>query len=373
MKWHAQHQRTAFQGVLPILIAVTASIQLPLAADAEDFHIKNGDVTSLIAAINAANEADDADVIHLAKRGHYVLTTEYADATGLPPITSPITIDGNDAAIYRDGSPATPEFRIFYVRRGGNLGLDHVTVTNGATFFGGGIYVDGILSLVNGTSIANNRGGDGGGIFVQLGIVEIRDSVVSGNVAFYGGGILADNGATTEIIASRITDNRAIQPPGPVSGGWGGGIANMRFGGGFPDFGTSLVIRDSMIDHNSAVQGGAIYDNTGKAVVFNSTIANNTATSSNGGAIAKVGDASLGARHNCIVGNSNIALVGDGTVPDVTADYNWWGAADGPSGFGGGSGDSVNSHVSFGPFLRSPAAAQCQPLQDGDHKEKKEK
>src|SRR5262245_12764909 len=175
MKWQAQHHRTVFHGVLPILIAITASFQLPRLANAADFHIKNGDVTGLISAINAANEADDADVIHLAKRGHYVLTTEYADATGLPPITSPITIDGNDAVISRDGSPATPEFRIFYVRRGGNLTLDNVTVTNGATFFGGGISVDGILSLVNGTSISHNRGGDGGGIFVQLGIVEIRN------------------------------------------------------------------------------------------------------------------------------------------------------------------------------------------------------
>lgn len=373
MTWHAQRHRTVFRGILPILVAFTASVQLPGVANAEDFHIKNGDVTGLIAAINAANEADDVDVIHLAKRGRYVLTTEYADTTGLPSITSPITIDGNDAAIYRDASQATPEFRIFYVRRGGNLTLDHVVVSNGATFFGGAIYVDGILSVVNSSSISNNRGGDGGAIFVQLGIVEIRNSTVSGNVAYYGGGILSDNGATIEIIASRITDNRAIQPPDPVSGGWGGGIANVRFGGGFPDFGTSLVIRDSLIDHNTAVQGGAIYDNTGKAVIFNSTIADNTATSGYGGAIAKVGDALLSARHNCFIQNGDIALSGDATTPDVTADFNWWGAADGPSGFGGGSGDSVSSHVGFGPFLESPAAAQCQPLKANNDKGKKEK
>jgi hypothetical protein len=365
-QWYIRLQHIALVVILLMELATTAnllSIILPGLAVAEDFRIKDGDVNSLIEAINAANNNDHANVINLAKGGHYTLKTVYAEDTGLPPITSLIRINGNGATINRDRSRGTPEFRIFYVQRGGNLTLNRVTVKNGKTGFGGGIFVDGILRLVDGSSISNNQATDGGGIFVGGGtliggIIEIKQSTVSDNLAYYGGGIFADNGATTEIIASRITGNRAVQQPEPVSSGWGGGIANVRFGSA-PDFGTSLVIRDSVIDHNSAVQGGGIYDNTGKTVVFNNIVSNNTATSSDGGAIAKFGDALLIVHYNCITKNSDIALFSDGTSPEVNATYNWWGAVDGPSGSGPGSGDSVSANVAFDPFLQAPTAAQC--------------
>jgi hypothetical protein len=359
-------------GTLALLMGLAATanllpIILPGLAVAEDFHIKNGDVNSLIAAINAANNNDLDNVINLAKGGRYTLKTVYAEDTGLPPITSLIRINGNGATINRDASQGTPEFRIFYVQRGGNLTLNRVTVKNGKNVFGGGIVVDGILRLVNGSYISNNQGTAGGGIFVGGnilggGIIEIKHSTVSNNLAYYGGGIFADNGATTEIIKSRITGNRAVQQTEPVSSGWGGGIANVGFG-------SSLVIRDSLIDRNSAVQGGGIYHNTGKAVVFNSIVSNDTATSGDGGAIAKFGDALLIAHYNCITKNSDIALFSDGTSPEVNAAYNWWGAVDGPSGSGSGSGDSVSANVAFSPFLKAPTAAQCQPWKAGDDEE----
>jgi hypothetical protein len=247
--------------LLPIMLLILSGL-----AFAKDFHIKNGDVNSLIAAINAANDNNLDNVINLAKGGCYTIETVYAETTGLPPITGLIKINGNGATIKRDASQGTPEFRIFYVQHGGNLTLDRVTVKNGKNVLapgsGGGIFVWGILSLVNDSHISNNNAIDGGGIFVGFGgILEIEDSTVSDNLAYYGGGIFADNGATTEIINSRIMSNRAVQQPEPVSGGWGGGIANVSFGSA-PDFGTSLVIRNSMIDRNSAVRGGGIYDNT---------------------------------------------------------------------------------------------------------------
>ncbi len=44
--------------------------------------------------------------------------------------------------------------------------------------------------------------------------------------------------------------------------------------------------------------------------------------------------------HNCIVGNT-AGLVHDGTALGLAANYNYWGAADGPSGIGAGSGDPI--------------------------------
>ena len=43
----------------------------------------------------------------------------------------------------------------------------------------------------------------------------------------------------------------------------------------------------------------------------------------------------------------------------VTAENNWWGAADGPSGIGPGSGDAVHGNVDYDPFLTSPSP--CAP------------
>ena len=39
------------------------------------------------------------------------------------------------------------------------------------------------------------------------------------------------------------------------------------------------------------------------------------------------------------------------TGPDLNAECNWWGASDGPSGAGAGSGDPVSTNVDFDPFL----------------------
>ena len=59
-------------------------IVLPFLAIAHDFHIKNGDVNSLIAAINAVNNNDHNKVINLTKNGCYRLKMVYSEDTGLP-------------------------------------------------------------------------------------------------------------------------------------------------------------------------------------------------------------------------------------------------------------------------------------------------
>ena len=65
-------------------------------------------------------------------------------------------------------------------------------------------------------------------------------------------------------------------------------------------------------------------------------------------------------RYNNIVGNSPYGgsfgvfqESGEGEIVDARA--NWWGAADGPSMFGPGSGDTVNSYVDYSEWLTGPA------------------
>ncbi|PKP57623.1 hypothetical protein CVT91_10200 [Candidatus Atribacteria bacterium HGW-Atribacteria-1] len=54
---------------------------------------------------------------------------------------------------------------------------------------------------------------------------------------------------------------------------------------------------------------------------------------------------------NKIEGNTEFGLLNEDTTNTVDAENNWWGAADGPSGFGSGSGDAVSSYVDFDPWL----------------------
>lgn len=55
--------------------------------------------------------------------------------------------------------------------------------------------------------------------------------------------------------------------------------------------------------------------------------------------------------YNEIINNSNYGVL-NGTGEVINAKYNWWGANDGPSGAGPGTGDAVSSNVDYDPWLR---------------------
>src|SRR5262245_53219550 len=83
---------------------------------ATTFNIPDGDVAGLIKAINDANANPGADTISLAANGTYTLTAidnAWYGPNGLPPIASPIIIEGNGSVIERDTN--APKFRLFYV------------------------------------------------------------------------------------------------------------------------------------------------------------------------------------------------------------------------------------------------------------------
>jgi parallel beta-helix repeat protein len=57
--------------------------------------------------------------------------------------------------------------------------------------------------------------------------------------------------------------------------------------------------------------------------------------------------------YNNIYGNHGGGLIYLGGA-SINATYNWWGASDGPSGFGPGTGDSVSNEVDYTPWLTFP-------------------
>lgn len=69
---------------------------------------------------------------------------------------------------------------------------------------------------------------------------------------------------------------------------------------------------------------------------------------------------------NNITGNDVSGVTNQITSGDVDGTCNWWGAADGPSGAGPGSGDSVSSNVDFDPWLIAPAPGGACGVQEAE-------
>ncbi|MGW4436784.1 hypothetical protein ACWELO_13620 [Streptomyces sp. NPDC004596] len=231
--------------------------------------------TALVNAINTANSTPGSDTLNLASGCRYALTNALPAGVGLPAITSPIVINGNDATIVRTSGT----FRILTVN-GGNLTLRAVTIANGdatgssvASGAGGGIVVTGGGSLdANAVVITGNRADFGGGVSNFNGSTStVNAAVVSGNTAGVNGGGLVSDG-TLNVAASTISGNRA--------GGAGGGIANIG----------TLTVRASNIRSNQATTGGGLANGVpavsgGTSTVSISNISNNTASGNNPGGI----------------------------------------------------------------------------------------
>jgi len=222
----------------------------PHRVEGATFAVRDGDVAGLIRAITQANDENaypGPDTIDLSEEGTYTLSAvvdETFGATGLPAITSQITINGSGATIKRSEAEGTPRFRILLVTDEGFLELNHVTIVNG--------------------DISGSRFGpfgDGGGLLNTGGVVHISGSTISGNKARNWGGGLA-NGGQMIIGTSHITDN--------VSEFCGGGIDN------FGTSGSSLEIVQVTISGNHAPTGGGI-GNRGMLSLSDSTISENTA------------------------------------------------------------------------------------------------
>src|SRR5438093_1529599 len=149
-----------------------------VAAYSAVFNISSGDVTGLIDAINTANSNGEADTINL-EPGTYILTPP-----GLPSITSEIIINGADPEI------TIIERSSFDVAGSAKLTINRLTKRGGGAFQGGGIFNQGMMTIMNST-VANNFAGRfaiGGGIS-NNGVLKIISSTISGNTAgFFGSG-----------------------------------------------------------------------------------------------------------------------------------------------------------------------------------------
>lgn len=154
----------------------------------------------------------------------------------------------------------------FFVN-GGETTIDGGNIINNRANCGGGFYcVDGDMRVKGGTVANNISNVSGGGIYVK-GTFDMDGGSISENEAVNGGGIYAEKGSVATISSGTITNNQA------KGGGNGGGI--------YIDEGASInLYKSAEIESNSTEsngKGGGIYMNGTMNVAGDAiTVMNNT-------------------------------------------------------------------------------------------------
>lgn len=185
---------------------------------------------SLRAAITAANTNAQPDTIT------FNIPTGSAGCTGLACTVTlttgelPILNDGAGNTVTIDGSGVNRvtisgggNSRVFFVTNSASLSLINLTVTDGSSNFGGGLYNDGGTLDLNGVTVSGNTvTASGGGIYTTgaTGNTTLTNSTVSGNTSKFSGGIQIDRGGVLNLTNSTITNNSASSTSdGAAAGG----------------------------------------------------------------------------------------------------------------------------------------------------------
>ena len=233
---------------------------------------------------NAIDTALPGDAITFGVNGTITLTS------GELSINKDLTINGPGAAsLAVSGDHASRVFNVL----GGTVSMSSMTIRDGVTGQGGGIWVsDGSsVSLADVVVSGNQTNGDGAGIF-NAGNLTVSNSTVSGNaivnISDAGGGILNATTGTLQVTASTISGNTAT--------GQGGAIENA---------GTAALTNSTLsgnIASNDSFGGGAIL-NGGILTLLNDTISGNT-TPSVGGGIYACCSGTLSLKNTIVAGNT---------------------------------------------------------------------
>lgn len=331
----------------PLATASTADIVVTAGTPPE---ISNDQQCSLIEAIINANNDDSthadcrtgsgADVIILPASSTQLLTTAHNSIygpTGLPVITSTITIEGNGSSIGRESS--APSFRILAVAKGAELYLHQTTISGGASasdgvpMQGGGVLNYGVLEVNKSKIINNTSAHHGGGIHSEGGTLVVRNSILSGNFALAAGGAIAQIRNSGILLNNECYENIAQQDGGCM---WAGGTSTVtvtnntiranfgKAGAGLrAEWDTVLLVNYSTVSENLALgSGGGVSGGAHSTViVLNTTITDNVSEISGGGVTA--GGSLTFVKYSTVSGNfapkgGGIAAVSSGTA-DGTA------------------------------------------------------
>ena len=225
-------------------------------------------------------------------------------------INNDLVINGNGASNTIIDAVAVSD-RIFDIPSTGfTVEINDLTVRNGSTDDGGGIFNDVNDLTINNSVITNNLASDdGGGISNRGGTVTINNSVISLNTTVgtsnsNGGAIRNDTAGTMTINNSLIVSNTIT-----VSGN-GGGVFNSN--------NSMATINNSTIRNNTAVfDGGGVYIRSGTVIINNSTISNNLAQDDDGGGLSNEGGTAT--VNNSTISGNNAGRHGGGIANTSSA------------------------------------------------------
>jgi uncharacterized repeat protein (TIGR02543 family) len=149
--------------------------------------------------------------------------------SALPDLDRDMSIDGGSHHITLDGDG---KYRIFHVLYEVSVTLNALTITNGHELRGGGIFIDGTLTLTNSTLSNNSSDSDGAGIYSQ-GSLSITNSTFSGNVSGGEGGGIYSAYIDATITNSTLSSNSADYLGGDLYGA--ATLVNTILGPATPD------------------------------------------------------------------------------------------------------------------------------------------
>ena len=325
----------------PLLVSLFLLLST-IQSYAEVFNIPSGNVTALVAAINAANANGEENTINL-EPGTYTLTAIDngvidSNSNGLPIITGIISINGIDAlATFIERDPAAPIFRIFSISSSGKLSVDGLTVRRGGgsrTQLAGGFSNAGTLTITR-SIVEQIECCDlsEASAIRNTGTLKLSETHVTDNHSLHG--VTIRNLGTMTIVSSSITfngdDAAIIENFSSADTRIEDSTVSNNFPHGGPIFNAgTMMITNSSIGNNKGLLGGHAVSNMGTLSIVNTTIAGNHSGHSfervggvrNTGGSAKLQNSIIG--HNsgqdCVgsivsLGNN---IIGDPTSCDIT-------------------------------------------------------
>lgn len=204
--------------------------------------------------------------------------------------------DIGNLAIIGEGSGATIDAddlgTILYIGGDASVSMENVTLQNGSSPKGGGVYIDaGIFKMQSGTITGNNATQEGGGVYIAIGgefnmhggtisantasskgggvycngSFTMYDGTISGNSAMNGKGVYIDDEGVFSMQDGTITANTGTM-------GAGGGVYNRN----------TFNMYDGTISANRATGGNGVYVAYGTFTMYNGSISANTGSSNSG-------------------------------------------------------------------------------------------
>ena len=266
-------------------VSATGEISVSTLTDEFDGDYSSGDL-SLREALYLASQTTE-EIVSFAVTGSIAMNS----SLGRLEVDSNLTIDGPATSLLTVDAQGSSE--AFYVSSGVNATIQGMTIRGGNSLLGGGILINGDLTL-DSTLVTNNSATEGGGIYVDSGgSLQLLNSEVSTNQATGATG----RGGGIRSLGQLTLDNTIVS--GNTSTGIGGGISIAED--------SPATILNSQVSTNTAAGAGGGLSGvlTGDLTIRDTTISDNSSTAARGGAIWFLSDeGDLNLESSVITGNS---------------------------------------------------------------------